>query len=58
MQDVMPAAGMVGGAGASNVALDLGLTGPTVGNANSCASGAVSIGEAAAAIRDGQRHRR
>ena len=42
-----------GGAGASNVALDLGLTGPTVGNANSCASGAVAIGQAAGAIRDG-----
>ena len=28
-----------GGAGASNVAIDLGLTGPAVGNANSCASG-------------------
>ena len=42
-----------GGAGASNVALDLGLTGPTVGNANSCASGAVAIGQAASAIRDG-----
>lgn len=42
-----------GGAGASNVALDLGLTGPTVGNANSCASGAVAIGQAFTAIRDG-----
>jgi 3-oxoacyl-[acyl-carrier-protein] synthase II len=42
-----------GGAGASNVALDLGLTGPSVGNANSCASGAVAIGQAFAAIRDG-----
>jgi len=42
-----------GGAGASNVALDLGLTGPTVGNANSCASGAVAIGQAFSAIRDG-----
>ena len=42
-----------GGAGASNVALDLGLTGPAVGNANSCASGAVAIGQAASAIRDG-----
>jgi 3-oxoacyl-[acyl-carrier-protein] synthase II len=42
-----------GGAGASNVALDLGLTGPSVGNANSCASGAVAIGQAAGAIRDG-----
>ena len=42
-----------GGAGASNVALDLGLTGPTVGNANSCASGSVAIGQAFDAIRDG-----
>jgi 3-oxoacyl-[acyl-carrier-protein] synthase II len=42
-----------GGAGASNVALDLGLTGPTVGNANSCASGTVAIGQAFDAIRDG-----
>jgi len=42
-----------GGAGASNVALDLGLTGPAVGNANSCASGAVAIGQAFTAIRDG-----
>jgi 3-oxoacyl-[acyl-carrier-protein] synthase II len=42
-----------GGAGASNVALDLGLTGPTVGNANSCASGATAIGQAFHAIRDG-----
>ena len=42
-----------GGAGASNVALDLDLTGPTVGNSNSCASGAVAIGQAFGAIRDG-----
>ena len=42
-----------GGAGASNVALDLGVTGPAVGNANSCASGAVAIGQAFQAIRDG-----
>ncbi|MGI8930379.1 MAG: beta-ketoacyl-[acyl-carrier-protein] synthase family protein [Candidatus Limnocylindria bacterium] len=42
-----------GGAGASNVALDLGITGPAVGNANSCASGAVAIGQAFEAIRDG-----
>jgi 3-oxoacyl-[acyl-carrier-protein] synthase II len=42
-----------GGAGASNVALDLGLTGPAVGNANSCASGAVAIGQALHSVRDG-----
>ncbi|MEO5985836.1 MAG: beta-ketoacyl-[acyl-carrier-protein] synthase family protein [Candidatus Limnocylindria bacterium] len=42
-----------GGAGASNIAIDLGLTGPAVGNANSCASGAVAIGQALEAIRSG-----
>jgi 3-oxoacyl-[acyl-carrier-protein] synthase II len=42
-----------GGAGASNVALDLELTGPAVGNANSCASGAMAIGQAFHAVRDG-----
>jgi 3-oxoacyl-[acyl-carrier-protein] synthase II len=42
-----------GGAGASNVAIDLEITGPTLGNANSCASGAVAIGEAFHAIRSG-----
>ena len=42
-----------GGAGASNVALDLGITGPSVGNANSCASGTVAIGQAFEAVRDG-----
>jgi 3-oxoacyl-[acyl-carrier-protein] synthase II len=42
-----------GGAGASNVAIDLGLTGPAVGNSNSCASGAMAIGQAFGAIRDG-----
>lgn len=43
-----------GGAGASNIALDLGVTGPAVGNANSCASGAVGIGQAFHAIRNGE----
>ncbi len=42
-----------GGAGASNVAIDLGLTGPAVGNANSCASGATAVGQAFGAVRDG-----
>jgi 3-oxoacyl-[acyl-carrier-protein] synthase II len=42
-----------GGAGASNVAIDLAITGPSIGNANSCASGAVAIGEAFHAVRDG-----
>jgi 3-oxoacyl-[acyl-carrier-protein] synthase II len=43
-----------GGAGASNVAIDLGVTGPATGNANSCASGAMAIGEAMRAIRSGE----
>jgi 3-oxoacyl-[acyl-carrier-protein] synthase II len=43
-----------GGAGAANVAIDLGISGPSIGNANSCASGAVAIGQAFHAIRDGE----
>jgi 3-oxoacyl-[acyl-carrier-protein] synthase II len=42
------------GAGACNVAMDLGVTGPATGNANSCASGAMAIGEAFRAIRSGE----
>jgi 3-oxoacyl-[acyl-carrier-protein] synthase II len=42
------------GAGASNVTIDLGITGPASGNANSCASGAMAIGEAFRAIRAGE----
>ena len=43
-----------GGASACNIAIELGLTGPTVANANSCASGTIAIGEAARLIRDGR----
>jgi 3-oxoacyl-[acyl-carrier-protein] synthase II len=42
-----------GGASATNVAIAFGLTGATMANANSCASGAVAIGEAYRAIRAG-----
>ena len=42
-----------GGAGPANLGISLGIRGPIVSNANSCASGAVAIGEAARAIRDG-----
>jgi 3-oxoacyl-[acyl-carrier-protein] synthase II len=42
-----------GGAGACNVAMELGIHGPTIGNANSCASGTVAIGEAFRMLRDG-----
>jgi 3-oxoacyl-[acyl-carrier-protein] synthase II len=43
-----------GGAGPTNVAMQLGLHGPCLGNSNSCASGAIAIGEAFRLIRDGQ----
>jgi len=42
------------GAGACNVAMEIGVTGPATGNANSCASGAMAIGEAFRAIRSGE----
>lgn len=47
------ATAVFGGAGASNVAIDLGIRGPAIGNANSCASGAVAIGQAFEAVRRG-----
>ena len=43
-----------GGAAASNVAIEFGTHGPTVANANSCAAGAVAIGDAFRAIRNGE----
>ncbi len=43
-----------GGAGATNVAMEFGLTGPVVGNANSCASGLIAIGDAFRLIRSGE----
>lgn len=45
------------GAGAANVAINLGLRGPAISNANSCASGAIAIGEAFRLIRSGQTDR-
>jgi 3-oxoacyl-[acyl-carrier-protein] synthase II len=47
------ATAVFGGAGAANVAMDLGVVGPAVGNANSCASGTVAVGQAFEAIRGG-----
>ena len=47
------ATAVFGGAGASNVAIDLGIRGPAVGNSNSCASGAMAIGQAFHAVRSG-----
>jgi 3-oxoacyl-[acyl-carrier-protein] synthase II len=42
-----------GGAAACNVAIEFGLRGPTIANGNSCAAGAVAIGEAFRAIARG-----
>src|SRR5262249_45837878 len=42
-----------GGAGPTNVAIELGMHGPSMANSNSCASGAIAIGEAFRLIRDG-----
>ena len=51
--DPMLALAVFGGAGATNVAIEFGLRGPAVGNANSCASGLIAIGEAFRLIRSG-----
>jgi 3-oxoacyl-[acyl-carrier-protein] synthase II len=48
----LTALAVFGGAGPSNVAIELGLHGPALGNANSCASGTVAIGEAFRLLRD------
>jgi 3-oxoacyl-[acyl-carrier-protein] synthase II len=42
-----------GGSGSSNIAIRYGLTGPSNANSNSCASGAIAIGEAYRYIHDG-----
>ncbi len=47
------ATAVFGGAAASNVAIDQGIRGPAIGNANSCASGAIAIGQAFHALRAG-----
>jgi len=41
------------GAGACNVAIEIGSRGPAIGNSNSCASGAIAIGEGLRLIREG-----
>ena len=41
------------GAGACNVAIEMGARGPALGNSNSCASGAIAIGEGLRLLRDG-----
>jgi 3-oxoacyl-[acyl-carrier-protein] synthase II len=41
------------GAGACNIAIHFGAHGPVIGNSNSCASGAIAIGQGLQMIRDG-----
>lgn len=43
-----------GGAASSNIAIEFGLHGPSLGNGNSCAAGVIAIGEAARLIEDGR----
>jgi 3-oxoacyl-[acyl-carrier-protein] synthase II len=43
-----------GGAAPANLGIDLGVRGPILSTANSCASGTVAIGEALGAIRSGE----
>jgi 3-oxoacyl-[acyl-carrier-protein] synthase II len=43
-----------GGAASCNIAIDLGLTGPTSANTDSCASAAIAIGEAARLVAAGE----
>jgi 3-oxoacyl-[acyl-carrier-protein] synthase II len=50
----MLALSVFGGASSCNIAIELGFNGPSVANANSCASGTIAIGEAARLIREGR----
>ncbi|HCF98997.1 MAG TPA: beta-ketoacyl-[acyl-carrier-protein] synthase II [Chloroflexi bacterium] len=52
--DTMLAVAVYGGASGANVAIDLDVRGPNLANANSCASGAMAIGEAFRIIRRGE----
>jgi 3-oxoacyl-[acyl-carrier-protein] synthase II len=56
VQHVNPALALsvFGGAGPTNVAIELGMHGPSLANSNSCASGAIAIGEAFRLVREGQ----
>jgi 3-oxoacyl-[acyl-carrier-protein] synthase II len=49
---IQTALAVFGGAGATNIAIDLELFGPATGNANSCSSGTIAIGEAFRLLRD------
>lgn len=49
----MLALSVFGAASCCNVAIHFGLHGPSIANSNSCAAGAVAIGDAFRAVRDG-----
>jgi 3-oxoacyl-[acyl-carrier-protein] synthase II len=51
--DTALALAVFGGSGATSLAMELGIRGPAVGNSNSCASGAIAIGEAFRLIQGG-----
>lgn len=55
-QHVSPliALSVFGGAASSNIAIEFGLHGPSLGNGNSCAAGLIAVGEAARLIENGQ----
>lgn len=49
----MLALSIFGGAVSCNIAMELGINGPNIANANSCASGAIALGEAFRLIKTG-----
>ncbi|MBI2620156.1 MAG: beta-ketoacyl-ACP synthase II [Ignavibacteriales bacterium] len=55
LRSVDPSLALVvfGGAGSSNIAIRYGFTGPSNANSNSCASGAIAVGEAFRYIKEG-----
>src|SRR5687768_11129644 len=52
--DPLLALAVFGGAASCNVAIEFGFTGPNSTNGMSCASGAIAVGDAWRAIRDGE----
>ena len=50
----MLALAVFSGASSANVAMDIGAYGPSIGNANSCASGTIGVGQAYRAIKSGE----
>ncbi len=55
LRNVSPtlALSVFGGAASCNIAIEMGINGPNIANSNSCASGAIAIGEAFRVIKAG-----